>query len=192
MQNVDVIDERASTDLIKAFVNTIYDGDGRDLFGTPAATRDWLRASGLLDEGAELDNADRQRIVAVREALRLLMLANNGVAVDPAAAAPLTREAAQAPLRCRFANAGVAGLTPVASGVDAALGGILARVAVLMLRGVWPHLKVCRAGACHYAFYDRTKNQSRVWCAMRTCGSREKARTYQRRRRKTAGEAAPR
>jgi predicted RNA-binding Zn ribbon-like protein len=36
-------------------------------------------------------------------------------------------------------------------------------------------------GTCGWLFVDRTKNRSRRWCSMQTCGNRAKARRYYRR-----------
>ncbi|MEX2032805.1 MAG: CGNR zinc finger domain-containing protein, partial [Dehalococcoidia bacterium] len=42
----------------------------------------------------------------------------------------------------------------------------------------------CRGDDCHWAFFDRSKNRSRVWCDMAACGARSKARTYRERQRR--------
>ena len=60
-----------------------------------------------------------------------------------------------------------------------ALASLLAAAAVVataMLDGSWPRVKVCRQ--CEWAFYDRSRNRSGQWCAMRVCGSRVKTRAY--------------
>ena len=41
-------------------------------------------------------------------------------------------------------------------------------------------LKAC--GGCGWFFLDRSKNRSRRWCSMNTCGASAKAKTYYRRR----------
>jgi predicted RNA-binding Zn ribbon-like protein len=42
-------------------------------------------------------------------------------------------------------------------------------------------MKICRAGGCQIAYYDRSKNASRCWCSMQVCGNRNKTRAYRRR-----------
>jgi predicted RNA-binding Zn ribbon-like protein len=44
-------------------------------------------------------------------------------------------------------------------------------------------MKACPGDACNYAFYDHTRNNSRMWCSMARCGSRAKMRAYRTRRR---------
>lgn len=49
----------------------------------------------------------------------------------------------------------------------------------LLLSDAMRHVKVCPT--CGWFFLDVSKNQSRVWCSMDTCGSRAKAQRYYRR-----------
>jgi predicted RNA-binding Zn ribbon-like protein len=41
---------------------------------------------------------------------------------------------------------------------------------------------VCKSDTCRWLFLDSSKNHSRVWCDMKICGNRMKARTFQARR----------
>lgn len=43
-------------------------------------------------------------------------------------------------------------------------------------------VRVCAADDCNWLFLDTSKNQSRRWCDMKTCGNREKARKHHQRR----------
>jgi predicted RNA-binding Zn ribbon-like protein len=58
--------------------------------------------------------------------------------------------------------------------------------AELLAHGDLSLLKRCENPACVLHFYDRTKNRSRRWCSMETCGSRIKAAAYYRRKRGTS------
>ena len=40
------------------------------------------------------------------------------------------------------------------------------------------HIRSCGAGDCGWWFLDETKNHSRRWCDMKTCGNREKLRRF--------------
>nr|WP_249797977.1 ABATE domain-containing protein [Bradyrhizobium sp. 199] len=56
--------------------------------------------------------------------------------------------------------------------------GPLAWAAVDLLRGdELGRLKRCPQHDCHWLFIDRTKNRSRRWCEMATCGNRAKTRS---------------
>ncbi len=114
----------------------------------------------------------------MREALRELLRANNGIDVDEAAAAAtLDAAARRAGLTVRF-DAGAVRLVPGARGVQGALGGVLAAAAEAMADGSWQRLKACRADDCRWAFVDQARNHSRQWCDMRVCGNRQKARVF--------------
>lgn len=54
------------------------------------------------------------------------------------------------------------------------------------LRARWPRWRVraCAHPECILYFLDTTRNGTRRWCDMRTCGNRAKARRYQQRHRK--------
>lgn len=39
-------------------------------------------------------------------------------------------------------------------------------------------LRICESETCQWLFLDKSKNHSRRWCNMQTCGNREKARRF--------------
>jgi predicted RNA-binding Zn ribbon-like protein len=178
-------------ELVRLFVNTLELDTGVDEIGTPGELDDWLRAHALLPggDGSPTRPADLERAHATREALRCLLLANNGEVADTAEAQDvLTAVAERATLGLRFSH-GRAELRPGARGVDRALGEILVLVHGAMADGRWPRLKACRADTCQWAFYDSARNGSRQWCSMAVCGNREKARNF--RLRQAASQATP-
>jgi predicted RNA-binding Zn ribbon-like protein len=172
----------SSSELICDFVNTLHkdpSGDEED-FSSPAALVKWLSAHELLG-GQRAAPADLARAIELREALRVLLLENNDVEIDTAGAWTVLDEMARrGRVQLRFA-AGAPGLFPAAPGVAGALGRIVAAVHAAVADGAWCRLKACRAEDCEWAFVDNARNQSRAWCSMRSCGNREKARTYRRR-----------
>ena len=172
----------SSSELICDFVNTLHkdpSGDEEDL-SSPAALGRWLRAHELLGEERP-SSADLARGIDLREALRVLLLEHNDVEVDAADAWAVLDEAARrGRVQLRF-TAAAPGLLPAAPGVPGALGRIVAAVHPAVADGSWRRLKACRAEDCEWAFVDNARNQSRAWCSMRSCGNREKARTYRRR-----------
>ena len=57
-------------------------------------------------------------------------------------------------------------------------------VAETDLRGAnFLQVKLCGADDCRWAFVDTTKNGSRNWCSMRSCGNRAKVQAYRARHR---------
>jgi hypothetical protein len=93
----------------------------------------------------------------------------------------LDRAARAAHLSIRFSEDGRARLEPEASGLDGALGRIVAVAFTAMADGSWNRLKACRRNVCHWVFYDRSRNHSSTWCAMSVCGNRTKTMAYRRR-----------
>jgi predicted RNA-binding Zn ribbon-like protein len=165
--------------IVQAFVNTVDREHGPDLFEDGAGFSEWLDRNLLPSDGADAGVAAARE---VREALRSLLLANNGEPDDPRARAVLDSAAERARLAATFPPDGAA-LVPQADGVDAAIGRILAAAFAAMLDGSWARLKACPAELCGWAFYDRSTNASATWCSMSVCGGRAKAGAYYRRRR---------
>ena len=150
-------DAKASLLLVRDFVNT-FDAE---------TNADSLAESGLVGR-TELAQA-----LEVREALRALLMAHNGLAADvDGASRLLDRAARRSRLTVRFAS-GAARVHP-----RRGLGGILAATAEAMSSPDWPRLKACRADDCHWAFFDEARNRSRAWCDMKVCGNRQKVHRY--------------
>ena len=165
--------------VVQAFVNTVDREHGPDLLDDGAGFAEWLDRNLLPADGAAGGLAAARK---VREALRSLLLANNGEPDDPRARAVLDAAARRARLEATFPPDGAA-LVSQADGVDAAIGRILAAAFAAMLDGSWARLKACRGELCGWAFYDRSTNASATWCSMSVCGGRAKAGAYYRRRR---------
>jgi predicted RNA-binding Zn ribbon-like protein len=176
-----------SLEFVRAFVNTRY-GRKHNEIVTSDQLRMWLVRHGLLDKDAPVTDGDLRRALETREAIRGLLRANNGVPLDTESISALNNAGRNAPLVARFDNGGRGRLKPDIAGVDGVLGLILSIVVVSMANGTWARLKACRNDPCQFAFFDRSKNHSGVWCAM-TCGNRINARVYRQRRRK---ERSPR
>ena len=170
--------------LIADFVNTneLDKPDGEAL-RDPDALRAWLSERDLLPAGASVDGEDLARAIRVREALRKLLLANNGEALSGEPVSTLNAAADESRLRVLFSADGRAELVPDQADVPGALSRILALAYTLMADEHWPRLKTCRLDDCQWAFYDQSKNRSRTWCSMQVCGNRAKARAYRERRR---------
>ena len=169
-------------ELLQRFLNTWnheLPGDW-DRLGTPAKARAWLRAKNLIAARTRVTARDAALLRDFREALKTLVVANDGTSPSPEAVAALRRSARSADLRVELDDSGRTRLEPTRTGVEAAAATMLGIVHEAHLRGTWTRLKGCRQ--CGYAFFDRSKNRSASWCAMSICGNRTKNRTYRRRR----------
>ena len=144
--------------------------NGVDLHNEAEWLPGWLEERGL--------GGERERAVELREAIRSLVLANNGLPVDPAAIETINGAAER--VAVRLDDAGQPRLEPEQDALDE----VVAIVLRAMLDGSWPRLKACRN--CRWSFYDYSPNRSATWCSMQLCGNRKKTREYRRRRRLAA------
>jgi predicted RNA-binding Zn ribbon-like protein len=185
MMSVMAVKQRAPgrLELVRDFVNTRDLEQGTDELGDADDAAGWLADHGMPATGGPVPEADRERLVAVREALRSLMHANNaGDAPPPAALRTLNEQAQEAALGLRF-DADGADLVSTCGGVDSTIADLLAIVHDSMREGTWSRLKACPSDDCQWAFYDHSRNRSGTWCDMSECGNRAKARAYRDRHR---------
>jgi predicted RNA-binding Zn ribbon-like protein len=134
------------------FLNTVDHEARTDLLDSPAGWGRWLAERGL---------ADGVDVRAVRDALRAAVEGSSA-----SVSAPVT--------------VALVGGVPALVAPDV-VGAVLAAAHRLVVLGEWGRVKICPAGDCRWAFFDRSRNHSRVWCSMRVCGNREKARVWRER-----------
>jgi predicted RNA-binding Zn ribbon-like protein len=173
---------------VRGFVNTLELDTGADTLDGPAQLRSWLVESGLAPGEIRVARPDLGRAIALREALRTILLAHNG-GTSPRARDYQTLDdvARRAGLELRFDQRGGSAVQSAAGGVDGALGRLLAIVHTAIADGTWTRLKACRDPSCEWAFYDHSKNRSGTWCTMEECGNRAKARAYRERHTTSVG-----
>lgn len=175
----DRIGEKPAPDrlrIIQAFLNTAT--SGREDFASPDCLREWFTDHDLLDADATVSAADLRQAIAVRQALVQLAIARQESRFDNDSVEVLNRAARSAQMSVSFGRRGRACIEPLAPAVDGALGKIIAIVVDAMADGTWDRFKICRDPGCSWAFYDRSKNHSGMWCDITSCGNLAKARTY--------------
>jgi predicted RNA-binding Zn ribbon-like protein len=155
---------------VQLFVNSV------DLHNEVEWLPGWLEERGL---GGELERARE-----LREALRCLVLANNGAPVDPGAVEVVNRALGR--ISPQLDASGQLAL----AGIEDAIDDVVRTVAEAMLDGTWERLKACPN--CNWCFYDYSPNRSASWCSMKICGNRKKTREYRRRRASSGPRRGPR
>ncbi len=184
----------APLDLVQDLVNTWFgrlSGGGREDLHSPAALAAWARAHGVDLRPDEVTEDDVALARVVREGVRALLAPHNDARlddVDPDALAALGRAAAELPVAVGIDPADAAArptLQPVADGARGLLARVLA-APVVSESDDWRRLKICREGLCRTAFYDVSRNGSKVWCSMEACGAFNKKRAFVERRRARA------
>ena len=182
-----VTDLHTQIDLVRDYVNTFDFETGIDAIATPDELAMWFSEQGLVDDLVEPSDEELADAVAVREAIRDLLLTHNGVEADSEAASKTLEEAGRkAHLGVRFED-GRPVLAPEDDGARGALGRIVATVAELAPSDEWKRLKTCRDETCRVVFYDKSRNRSRAGGSMEVCGNREKARSFRQRHTAHAG-----
>jgi predicted RNA-binding Zn ribbon-like protein len=171
----------SEADLLVEFVNTLDIEEETDALADPGQLEVWIRER-TGDHAGDLDGTDVDRVLALRESLRTLLLGNNGEGVDAPALVPLREAAERARLRTTFSPDGRLELAPARSGLGGFEARLLLAIERLQAHGAWPRLKACTEEECQWAFYDTTRNHSRTWCSMDVCGNREKTRRYRERK----------
>lgn len=162
---------------------------------TPAALRDlesflwrdflqvadwlaWVEAHGGAPGGV---TTCLEEVLAVQRALRALAASNNALAADAeAAAAILNGAAARHALAPEVAASGRARLR---SPPGDPLGLVLGLALQAMWSGEWRRFKLCREPTCRASYFDASRNASKTWCEMQSCGSRSKMRRFRARMR---------
>jgi predicted RNA-binding Zn ribbon-like protein len=170
-------------EIVRSFINTADIETGADELATTEGLERWIAQQDLVSgpllppecHGQELETA-----VALREALRALCLANNGMTPDHDARTALVAatDSLHLHLTARFGADGMISLEPDEAGVRQALAEVLTIVFAALHDGNWHRLKACADDTCQFAFYDHSKNHSGHWCTMAECGNRAKVRNY--------------
>ena len=165
--------------LVIDFVNTVDPDEQAVALADAAGLQAWLAERELLDPRAHrASEGDRRQAIDLREALRDLMLEHNGVVAGRHPYPVLERVARRGKLSVHFGEAGDPVLKADESGLAGALAALLVPIFESARDGTWARAKACRAGDCRWAFYDRSRNRSGVWCDMAVCGNRAKVRAH--------------
>lgn len=172
----------AEAELLVGFVNTRDIEEGTDSLADPEPLVRWIteQTGEYLPPPAPADHA---RVLALRESLRALLRANNGVAVNEREVRPIREAAERSRYRTAISSGGQIELAPARSDLSGFEARLLLALERLQSQGAWPRLKACTDDGCQWAFFDATRNRSRTWCSMEECGNRQKTRRYRARKR---------
>lgn len=159
---------------------------------------DWNRLSGLLGprSAAKFKSAPKTRKArAYREALalrdnlhRILTAVADSSPLPGAALEHLNDVIRRTTAWRRLAADEATGCTTLCCVWDfsdapavAALGPVAWAAVDLLEKGSLERVKVCPGDRCGWLFLDTSKNRSRTWCSMKTCGNTAKVKRYRQR-----------
>ena len=154
-----------------------------DLLGTVAdaqrwtsgTVRAWQAGSGADGGVRRVTSADLPGLRRLRRDVERHLLGDDAVDVRPV------------PSRLVVEPSGVVRLQPTGTGARWLASAVWGEVLLAQHDGRWARLKVCRNPLCPCAFYDRSRNNSRVWHDVRTCGNVANLRASRARRKAAAG-----
>jgi predicted RNA-binding Zn ribbon-like protein len=145
--------------------------------------REFFVERGLLTPNERFTDKDRETFLALRDAIRRLIEADDDASLAAEDAQMIDRIGVAAGLHPHFHAGHAPTLEPKGKGVAAAFGAVVAIAFVRAFDGSFDHLKLCASETCRAVFYDRSKNHSGRWCSMSTCGNRNKVRAWRERQR---------
>jgi hypothetical protein len=171
-------------ELVQRFINLHEHAPGvdEDLAPSREMLEGFLYERRLLDPNERLTEAEREAVLGLQAVLHAMVRSNLGPPMTPGQVALLDDHARRAGLRPSFGQRRPA-LSPEASGLEGALGRLVAVAFLADLDGSWERLKACAGEGCRSVFYDRSKNHSGRWCSMSRCGNRAKVRAWRERQR---------
>lgn len=171
-------------ELLQRFTNLhVHRADDVSTDPPSEVIRAFLVERGLLTPNERFTEKERETFLALRDAIRALIEADEGSPIPPEDAELIDRIGLAAGLHPHFHAAHAPTLEPKGRGVPAAFGAIVAIAFVGAFDGSFEHLKLCADETCRAVFYDRSKNHSGRWCSMSTCGNRNKVRAWRDRQR---------
>jgi predicted RNA-binding Zn ribbon-like protein len=143
------------------------------------ALEQWAEATGQPVPELTLAQADLAPLRKVREAVR--ELAGPG-GPDLGAGAALS----ELRLTLGLGPDGRVTYGPAGPGWRGVAGLVTAEILLAQQRGQWNRFKACPFERCGIAFYDSSRNASRVWHDVATCGNQANLRAYRARRKDAA------
>jgi predicted RNA-binding Zn ribbon-like protein len=189
------------------FVNTVGSHrllTPREDLATPEDVVSWGLQAGWLDsDRAEAMLVELQlrptearaallRVRAFREALfRVFLAVSEDAQPGPDVLEPFEREVRRAWAERRLvrnARGDFRWSSPESARLDAVIPVVALAASELLTGPERPRLRLCEATAqdgCGWLFLDTTRNRSRRWCEMRSCGNKYKARRHYARSRAT-------
>ena len=94
------------------------------------------------------------------------------------------------PASFALSDTGEVRLEPAGSGWRWLASALWGEILLSQQHDTWRRIKTCHNHQCGSAFYDRSKNNSGVWCNVKTCGNAANLRASRARRARTRSAAA--
>jgi predicted RNA-binding Zn ribbon-like protein len=173
----------ADIGIVREFVNTTdYETQSDDLT-TPGELTDYLFGARLMAKRSRASADDLALARQLRRGLRRALELNHDGASEPIGELQAALE--QLSIALVWTGSAVE-VTAVGDGVRHGLAEIAVAMQRAVAEGIWSRLKICASDECEWAYYDKSKNQSRNWCEY-GCGNKLKMRAYRARQKAADG-----
>src|SRR5581483_5150649 len=179
--------------LVQDFVNTIPAGmpRGADLLADlvtaqawlESALAEWSRSRSLSPETVSLGESDLVNLRGLRSTLVDLMRAVRAAPDEHQRG----RVTVSAPSALRLDDAGQVHALPGGKGWRHLASILLIEMHEAQVVDRWRRLKTCSNHGCSAAFFDRSRNNSRVWHDVTECGNRANLQAHRERRKAEGG-----
>ncbi len=171
-----------------------------DLLADPELAQPWLSGvlarwcaqHGLPDPGIVLDAAQLGRLRELRDEVQDLVAhgaGTSGGAGGPAGGVSAVDDGFGASISVHVGGGRVLA-SPEGAGADWVRGAVAMEWLLAHEHDTLRRLKLCHNPKCLSAFYDHSKNNSRVWHDLARCGNPANVRAYRARRAQGSGDAA--
>lgn len=164
--------------LLESFLNSIDVESQQDDLADCDNFRRWLEEHGRGESASQVSDDDLHLARRLRADLRAILTAHHDPSVTANDHESLNEMLRSLTVRVTFDAAGDATISADGQGVGRFLTEIVIAVVDASADGGWQRMKLCPAVDCAVAYYDTSKNRSKRWCSMRTCGNRSKTRNY--------------
>lgn len=178
--------------LVHDFLNTIGIGSyGPDLLSEAGLAQEWIHTAvrawsesrGSDVQPPELGEADLAKLRALRDTIANMVAGESPDGRAIASGRPTSASFA-------LSESGEVRLEPAGTGWRWLASALWGEILLSQRADTWRRLKSCHNHQCGSTFFDRSKNNSGVWCDVKTCGNAANLRASRARRRER--ELAPR
>lgn len=171
--------------LVHDFLNTIGIGTyGPDLLADTALAREWADSAvrtwsalrGVDAQPPPLNEADLAKLRSLRDTIAKMVA---GEPPDGRGISSIRSVSGSFAL----SETGEVRLEPAGRGWRWMASALWSEILLSQQDDTWRRIKTCRKHSCGSTFYDRSKNNSGVWCDVKTCGNAANLRASRARRR---------
>ena len=175
--------------LLVDLVNTLHRPDGDDAL-TDDRAADWLRQRAFAASTASATVADPGRPTGsqqlgllrdLREGLRELAGANNGREPDDQIVDRARRALEGSPFTMTLQDGTLQPRGTTSDDAAQVFAEAAAAYLAVSASGAWQRVKTCASPGCRWAYVDASRNGSRRWCDMASCGNTAKQRAFRQR-----------